>query len=74
MKGNFKMTPMGIAQQNYSVKQSQKRAYEKTLKAKIIKYVIEFGEKVENDTLTVRDCILPFLVGAMIGAVAWRIL
>lgn len=33
----------------------------------VLAYVIQFGEKVENDTLKLRDCIFPFLTGCLIS-------
>lgn len=67
-------TPMKIAQHNYAVKQAQKIAYEKTLKAKAIKYVIEFGEKVDNNTLSVRDALPVFITGMLIGELIGKVL
>lgn len=34
---------------------------------RFIRYVIHFGEKVENDTLMIKDYILPFTVGCILS-------
>ncbi|MGM9960372.1 MAG: hypothetical protein ACI32F_03550 [Allobaculum sp.] len=36
------------------------------IRNRIIEYIIDFDEKVESDTLTVKDYIFPFLCGCVI--------
>lgn len=64
---------MVIAQRNYAQAQKQQKKFDRSLKGRTIKYVITFGEKVQNDTLTVRDCIPPFLAGALICKIMYLI-
>lgn len=58
MKDEF----MVIAQRNYVRTQKQ----QKSIKGRVIKWLIDFGQAVENDTLAIKDALPVFLIGALI--------
>lgn len=65
MKDEF----MVIAQRNYARTQKQ----QKSIKGRVIKWLIDFGQAVEDDTLTLKQAAIPFAIGALICRIIYLI-
>lgn len=56
---------------NKQLLQVKDYTFSQLFKILLIKYFYNLGEKIENNTLTFKDCLFPFLLGCVLYELIW---